>query len=850
MKIKTVVSIMGLFAAMMVFAEDTESAYIQSDGTQVIDLGFPFTEDMTIGLLIQPLVPSAEMTAAAGIVGARSGASDNNISAFFGDYNGEGYRCQLDFNNGSYDSYRLAALYDTNDVHQLVLSANYRQVQIPGMEQVNKSVWTGKITTPSNAQLFGVGGTTWSHAKIRFYEMWVVQNGVTTHHFVPAEENGVVGVRDEKDSTIGFRTSEIGNPLVSGSQESDSDARSVTEPRVMGVGIRELDYIESDGTQYIDTELAMNSTMSVSIDFTLQEIPQSITGIFGVRNGVSDNNISFFMGNEPPTVSLDYTPSSRVTASAYALGMMVHRSVLHMTPSRRTLTLDDGTVICDVETENWASWRTQRSAHIFKVNAEDNFVQNYVKMRLYRLRIVDANDVLRDYVPCMDANGKVGLYDSVTDKIVYSQAGGNGFAYGAVISTVADESQIRAHTTVTARQTKSLPMTVCADFTAEVNAGQADAYVESDRTQFIDLGFKLSSDMVIDLDFMPLCNDWTGSYHRGGIFGARTAATDRNIEVIHHDGTLSLDLNYNTTQDYRTSYQGFPTNRYLAHIENGNVYLRDFATGQNRVSSKVKASQPFETVQNAHLFDSSAGDSWTYGKIRFYKLMITRNGKLVHYFIPAMDGEGHIGVRDAVPVADGGCGFCYPTNSGANLLKFIPGKCSFVNNHTVSAEVCLTEAGEPQILKAQPLKPGIYYRYAIEATSAGTSVASSTGVIATLLETFGEGAPLAVALPEEAPKPGKLEVRLARDADKVAEALAVTAYFGTLYGDTDPAKWEQTVAAGTFAAGEQCCSVTLSLPKDTVYVRFKTAEDGWSPTVFIPETQFTPFTSGLMIIVR
>ena len=50
--------------------------------------------------------------------------------------------------------------------------------------------------------------------------------------------------------------------------------------------------------------------------------------------------------------------------------------------------------------------------------------------------------------------------------------------------------------------------------------------------------------------------------------------------------------------------------------------------------------------------------------------------------------------------------------------------------------------------------------------------------------------------------------------------------------------------------GRMLYTVTVKLPKDFAYVRFKTSDGLWSPTVFRNETQYAPSKAGLAIILR
>ena len=840
---------------------------IVSDGTQVIDLGFKFTSDMTIRLLIAPTKDG--YTKSEGLLGARATnftTDGHAIEAFFGTGTSSCY-CDFVEKGPSYNNGRLVADVNRDKPTWIVLSKDLLSVQEDASQPFSKqpqAQTSAFFETPCNAWLFGLNmptlqPETWAYAAVRFYELTVTQDGVVTHQFLPAVENGVVGIRDFVGNG-GFRSPKTDggfdpNPLEFFGTGSGPFlvALKPSAPYVLGPGLRQLDYIESNGSQYIDTRVSMDGSMSVEVDFMPTELPESGTvGVFGARNGAGSRNISSLVNSGK--VIADYNnngyESTRLEFSA-AEGFQANaRYAMELTPSYRAFKDAEGQALKKKFASSAdSSWTTPGNLYIFKIN-DATLTHSCAKMRLYRLRIARSDgSVVRDFIPCLDSNDKPGLYDCVTGDVRYQEAG-DDFAYGGVVSASGDVPHLRAQTTVNVASMGStnLPITVTATLTSRVSGG--NAYIESDHTQFIDLGFKLSSETVIDLDFMPVDAAKSGTYALEGYFGARTSSTDRNIEVIHDNASISIDLNYNATEtsQFRTSYGSLASARYLAHIESGNVSLTHLESGLVCASSKVEAA-PFETEQNAHLFDSGAGGSFTFGKMRFYSLKVSsRDGRVLHWIVPDFDEDGRVGVRDLVPAAEGGCGFLCPTNSGANPLKYVHVSGNRTSPHQVTEQVRFTEPGE-KVLMIRPLKFGAEYEYTIVASNGVSPQVSFQGRIATEPDVKGDGESLEVLLPEEAPRPGQLTVCLARPTAGMP-AANVTAYFGRTYGGIDPAKWEKSAPVGVFPDGEQFYTVTVKLPKDFVYVRFKTSDGLWSPTVFRNETQYAPSKAGLAIILR
>jgi len=79
-------------------------------------------------------------------------------------------------------------------------------------------------------------------------------------------------------------------------------------------------------------------------------------------------------------------------------------------------------------------------------------------------------------------------------------------------------------------------------------------------------------------------------------------------------------------------------------------------------------------------------------------------------------------------------------------------------------------------------------------------------------------------------------------------ATDVYAIWGSTYAGIDAANWEHTERIGAFAENAQTAQFTTpALSRDTVYVRFYTADGKWSETVYLPDYKST---GGFVIFVR
>lgn len=67
-------------------------------------------------------------------------------------------------------------------------------------------------------------------------------------------------------------------------------------------------------------------------------------------------------------------------------------------------------------------------------------IQEKTTMALYYCRIYDGNTIIRDYIPCKNAGGAVGLYDLIGQKF-YGNAGTGSFTAGPVVERPKDPNE-------------------------------------------------------------------------------------------------------------------------------------------------------------------------------------------------------------------------------------------------------------------------------------------------------------------------------------------------------------------------------------------------------------------------
>lgn len=176
---------------------------------------------------------------------------------------------------------------------------------------------------------------------------------------------------------------------------------------------QEVEYIQSSGTQYIDTGFK----------------PSVNTKIIGDAQWVSITNYPMLCGV--------YESNSNRFAMFYqtAWTAWIADKVVNISgdySGRKTIVLDkDAFVVSGTsKVTNASDFASTKSMYVFAMN-HPNGVLYYANLRLYSLQIYESDTISRDFVPCYrKMDGVVGLYDLV-NSMFYINAGTGTFTKGA-----------------------------------------------------------------------------------------------------------------------------------------------------------------------------------------------------------------------------------------------------------------------------------------------------------------------------------------------------------------------------------------------------------------------------------
>lgn len=178
-------------------------------------------------------------------------------------------------------------------------------------------------------------------------------------------------------------------------------------------GYTALEYIQSSGTQYIDTGRKLTQDSDITIDFKLINNNKSV-GILGSRESAEKNNLAMFRDG-----GLFIGDFSKYPKYRFKTNESFNRTKIRMNKT--------GVLVNGVLNTSWsgvANFETPTNGLIFDIG-NNNWTGNKAVMQLYGY--ADGN--AQKLVPCLDTEGVPCMYDLVSQKPFYN-AGTGSFTWG------------------------------------------------------------------------------------------------------------------------------------------------------------------------------------------------------------------------------------------------------------------------------------------------------------------------------------------------------------------------------------------------------------------------------------
>lgn len=185
-----------------------------------------------------------------------------------------------------------------------------------------------------------------------------------------------------------------------------------TPGKVLPAGYTKLQYIQSSGTQWINTGFKPNQNTRAAL--TVDAKPSTAAAwLFGARNGNTDRTFGLLSYNSQ--YRSDYNNSTEEYSTVTPSGKFTVDKDKNVTKFNGTIgvTAKSGVFQCTYPMFLFANNNAGTAA-------------GFGSFKLYVCQLYDNGNLIRDFQPCIDASGSVGLYDFV-GKQFYGNAGTGAF---------------------------------------------------------------------------------------------------------------------------------------------------------------------------------------------------------------------------------------------------------------------------------------------------------------------------------------------------------------------------------------------------------------------------------------
>ena len=586
--------------------EYQEVEYIESDGTgQYIDLGLKPTSNTKVELDV-----CAIRTSSNALFGSRNGTQQNNYSTrmvlFLRDENGY-QRISPQFSTNSAVNYTTSFTGFVN----IKFSKDGCYVNDTTIETYATQTISG---TTYNLYLFtfneaGTPDSRYFMGKLKTFKLW--DNNILLRNFIPCYR--------KSDNEVGMYD------LVNGVFYTNQGTGTFTKGSLIDLPseYQKLEYIESTGTQYIDTMVYLNANSKISVNATPTQISTD-NYLFGTSDGstwamcIFRNAIYAQFGESRKNKSLS-SPSQDVNYSVIIDANLFTVNNVNYTNEGSPQTL-------------------QSTLYIFARNTNGLVSGSNGYFKLYYCKIYDNDILVRDFTPCYrKTDGIIGLYDTVNG-VFYTNAGTGTFLKSGDVLPI---KKVKTYIL-----NRILP-----------SEYKRVSYIESTGTQYINSGIIGNERTNAEAKFVL-----TELTQNNNILSAYGSSSNTRNYLISSSGTNYLRLGYGSE---------LQASSILAEVNTVYTFKTNITSSSqeiivNNVSAlSINTTQTFSSSSLAIFANNQNGTIQNYSKARLYYLKIYDNKTLVRNFIPCYrKSDSEIGLYDTV-------NNIFYTNQGTG--KFIAG---------------------------------------------------------------------------------------------------------------------------------------------------------------------------------
>ena len=592
--------------------------YLESSGTQYINTGFIPNQDTKV---ITKLKLSSVGTGGFAICGARQTSTSKTFSI---------QRMADGKWGGGYNTYTGSSSVAAN-TNTHILTKDKNVLYLDGEEVQTFTYAT--FTCPVSMHIFGLnnnGSASTASIGMSLYYFQIYDNTTLIRDYIPCKDENGVGFMFDKVTHSAYLNAGTGSFII-GKTLPKKKLRLIKESkRRLPKNFREVEYLESSGTQYVNTGILPTQLTKAKIEmqFTNVNYKQAVLGSNNGASGDAGWNNLFGTNENSSTAKPTYfwcqwglSFDGPVTKDTNKHTHTFERNG----DSSWTYTVDSAskTITSGISTQT-----SPKVMYLFACN-NNGTTYRQAKVKVYRCQIWNNGTPVRDYIPCLDSSNVPCMYDLVEGKAYYN-AGTGSFTYGHTITPV--------------------------------------KYLESSGTQYIDTGYT-SNNIYANSTCEVICETSDLSNRVVGCGGL--SDNNKNISLSFSGGGYILGLYgdrwtsnifaYSTNTKYKIKFE-VSTSQQKLYVDNTLVETTTYSWNSSN-------NYPLR------LFKTNADTYTKPTKIYSFKLWIS--GSLVKDLIPVKD-ENNVGyLLDLVThtlYANAGSGSFVVGSEYKDITRFLEGE--------------------------------------------------------------------------------------------------------------------------------------------------------------------------------
>ena len=477
-------------------------------------------------------------------------------------------------------------------------------------------------------------------AKVKVYGITISESGVEVKKFVPCVKGGVAGLKETHSGLFHTTENQLQHPLAYGGDILvEKDDPYVYTPRNTTAVVNDL-------STFLDTGYTVTPTTRVELDYAMMTPDRDGNNLYSADPYIIGALGSQFMvltangsSGKAGTMSYRLGSAAETDISSYpiATAYNVRRTAVVDSNSVRIVTADYTNLTVTVSAAN--AIKTDLGRYSLKIGASYTGVTRYLPMKVYRLRIYESGDLVKDYVPFVSSGvgGLTNRLDS-TDKLTSkTRLSGDRFSTGVYSNVVFDVGGDIA----------------CAD-------AEKEAYLEFTgvNKNSLNTGYVVTKDTCIEMDY----SIWNTKYN-GQQFIFEQA--DRARETTTNDGDgiwarayygstfqLSYSLcDYVKGGHFKSTGVTMNNARTQLKLDSYNNVVSVYNDGKKKYEKKLNDGYSYSRTKTTCATNLWIGGNWSglgdAASMRLYSFKLSETNVLQRCYVPYKSGN-EVGLYDTV----------------------------------------------------------------------------------------------------------------------------------------------------------------------------------------------------------